>query len=462
MAMTAFACPACNKVLKSSNPLPAGKKVKCPGCGNIFTVPGEEEAAIQARSPVPLPRAGRKTRRDEDSGDDPPRQRKSRRDEDDERPRNKQRRREEDEDDDLPQRKRRACDDDEEDEDDDKPRSRKSRRKPAKSRTLLFVGLGGGLLALLLIVVGVVLFGFVLGTAAAANDPLVFLPADGNLVFGANFAHLRNNPDFKKGVDQALAMNPNVMPGLRDFMQECDSFMIAGNSARQDFAGTAVFLTAKPQDPEKVRQAFAAGPAEKMQGATIFRSKDGIVLMPNPKMIVLTKLPDAQLAKLLESKSPALKADLLSQVSTLRRNTVWLAVSLDGEPRKELQKIKAKDLQSNPFIGKELAAFVPALQQAKFATAVMDLGPDAKSLKLEVGLQCANEADAKKGEAALKGFWDTSGKGFLNMAQMMMPAKGPEVAGVQTLISEVTNNLKIQSAGANLTVSLALSENALK
>src|SRR4051794_6353751 len=46
-------CPHCDKVLKSSAPLPAGKKVKCPGCGEGFVTRDEPEAtAIQAKAGV--------------------------------------------------------------------------------------------------------------------------------------------------------------------------------------------------------------------------------------------------------------------------------------------------------------------------------------------------------------------------------------------------------------------------
>jgi hypothetical protein len=41
MPVFKIACPACDAVLKSSNPMPPGKKVKCPKCGEGFTVPAD-------------------------------------------------------------------------------------------------------------------------------------------------------------------------------------------------------------------------------------------------------------------------------------------------------------------------------------------------------------------------------------------------------------------------------------
>jgi hypothetical protein len=101
----ALSCPSCDKALKVKDEL-AGKKVKCPGCGEPILVAAEEpavEAAVQ----------------------EPPR------------------------------RKARVADD--EDGGEDRPRKKKKKKK--KSNTLLWIALGGGAaFLLLLIVVGAVLF----------------------------------------------------------------------------------------------------------------------------------------------------------------------------------------------------------------------------------------------------------------------------------------------------------------
>lgn len=50
MAVT-FSCPECGKVLKSSNPLTPGKKVKCPSCAAIFTPAANKPAAPAVKKP---------------------------------------------------------------------------------------------------------------------------------------------------------------------------------------------------------------------------------------------------------------------------------------------------------------------------------------------------------------------------------------------------------------------------
>jgi predicted Zn finger-like uncharacterized protein len=40
MASARLTCPDCKSVLRPAKPVPDGKKVKCPKCGNLFTTPG--------------------------------------------------------------------------------------------------------------------------------------------------------------------------------------------------------------------------------------------------------------------------------------------------------------------------------------------------------------------------------------------------------------------------------------
>jgi hypothetical protein len=84
MATTRITCPDCKSVLKPARPVPDGKKVKCPKCGNLFTTPGlvedddehprkkaprKEKAGIKkAARPEPPPPPKRHDDDDEDGG----------------------------------------------------------------------------------------------------------------------------------------------------------------------------------------------------------------------------------------------------------------------------------------------------------------------------------------------------------------------------------------------------------
>ncbi len=55
--MPNFSCPNCQKVLKSSNPIAPGKKIRCPKCTKIFVMPESDEEAITATKPSAGPQA---------------------------------------------------------------------------------------------------------------------------------------------------------------------------------------------------------------------------------------------------------------------------------------------------------------------------------------------------------------------------------------------------------------------
>jgi predicted Zn finger-like uncharacterized protein len=51
MAATKITCPECDTVLRPNKPVPAGKKVKCPRCGALFTA-GSEPEDVAPRAPA--------------------------------------------------------------------------------------------------------------------------------------------------------------------------------------------------------------------------------------------------------------------------------------------------------------------------------------------------------------------------------------------------------------------------
>ena len=67
MAVTKLTCPECKSVLKPAKPLPAGKTVKCPECGNRFTST-EETPEI----PLKKPKKAASEKEPADAGSAPP------------------------------------------------------------------------------------------------------------------------------------------------------------------------------------------------------------------------------------------------------------------------------------------------------------------------------------------------------------------------------------------------------
>ena len=52
MAENTYKCPKCSATLKLGNPVPAGKKIKCPKCENIFAPVGAEAAGNPPHPPL--------------------------------------------------------------------------------------------------------------------------------------------------------------------------------------------------------------------------------------------------------------------------------------------------------------------------------------------------------------------------------------------------------------------------
>lgn len=68
MAVT-YTCPECGATLKPANPIPAGKKIKCPKCATIFA-PAAKAVAAKAAKPAAKPAAKKKV--DDEWGDNNP------------------------------------------------------------------------------------------------------------------------------------------------------------------------------------------------------------------------------------------------------------------------------------------------------------------------------------------------------------------------------------------------------
>jgi flagellar basal body-associated protein FliL/DNA-directed RNA polymerase subunit RPC12/RpoP len=141
-----FVCPKCEATLRTAKPLAPGKRVKCPHCSEVVTVPEKETAVRAAGKAAPAPAAApakekSKRPRDEDDEDAPPRRKRGRDDEDD---------------------------DAEEEEEEERPKAKKKKKAKSGGGKGLMIGLIIGGAVLLLGGVGLTLF-LLLGS----SNPLV-------------------------------------------------------------------------------------------------------------------------------------------------------------------------------------------------------------------------------------------------------------------------------------------------
>lgn len=468
-----FSCPGCKKMLRTSNSIPAGKKVKCPSCGAVFAPAVVEEAstAITSRpmAKVPmrrsadvededdLPRARRRPIADDDGEDDRPRQRPIRSED------------EESDEDERPRRRRRR---DEENVDDDRPRKKKRKKKAGSKLSLILTLSGVGAIAVVFAITAWVWPGFLIagggaggkGGAGGAAAPgavgldalFAYAPADADVVLGVSLVSMRTKAEFMDGFNAGMQQQGLNQAQSNAFKQMEQALLYVLPGRQPTMVGVVSF--AAPQDEEQMRVAMSAGAGKNVQGKTLYPLRgniDQFMAMPTNKiMVVAYGLPEADLANLLEGKG-RLRADLATFAKASGSKFLWGMIDIQGRMKQELAGLNPKDNKQIP----SLAAALPAIERSKNATFEIDFAPDFKSVQAKVVMTCANDADAGQVETLAKEFWTNQVMGFFKMFAMMPQAQGAALAAMK---DDLTKTFKTQKQGARVTVTAQLTQTTME
>ena len=438
--MPTFSCPKCKKVLKTAAPLAPGKKIKCPGCANVFAPPADDDAAVQATPPAvkPVRKPAPPPPDDDDEDEAPPR-----------RP--------------VAKAKTRA-DEDEEDDDDEAP-ARRTDKKKAGSKKLIYILGGVGVLLILFVLTAFVWPGFLVGNGKKggpiipggpkALDPLAFVPNNSDFVFGANLGSLRDKPEQMKQLEDFLQQKGQMTPEQLEIFKNADRAVAAGSSLDPETSGILVFTSVAPLDAEKVRKAFGAGAGQQVEGKTLYqvanagpKGRNGLVAMPDNKTVVVGSLAQPEFVKLLEGKNK-LPVDLQTQANTLRDNMFWGVVNLEG-----LLADKKGELMALAALPGGQAA-IPALQRARLGSISLDAPGD---LRLQIDLQCADDKDATQVQTFANSLWNQQAKPFLGF----LPLMAGNQQGIILLVDDVGKNFKIERQGPTVSASVTVTEKTMK
>lgn len=456
--MPSFACPKCKKVLKTSTPIPAGKKVKCPACATLFVMPAlKEQLAVQANKPVappkPAPMASAaertKPRRPDVDEEEAPRQ-SSRK---------------------AKAREQQEPNEDDEEEDRPKKRKKKKRKQEGNKNLILILG-GAGALVLVLVVVLFIWPGLLTsgsntvvakgGPGAgqskvpSAPDPFAYMPAKADILAGVDFTSLRRRPEFAQGFEQGIRATNQLNQDQIELLGNVDKAVLAITNAGPSGDFFWAITSATPFDSEKVRQAFKAGPAESVQGKTIHKISSGgmpgreLLAIPNNKVVVLGIASPEEFVKVLDGAG-GVPSDMQTQVSAVSGKQIWAVVSL---PAVFKDPNTFKGIAGLP--GGAQAA--PAMKNARFANLSLDFN---QGLRLQLDIECANEQDASQVETFAMSLWEKQGKPSLGLASLVLAGKVPGDV-VKKLTDEVTQNFQIQRQEAKVSASLNISEAAMK
>ncbi|MCI0640658.1 MAG: hypothetical protein L0Y72_20070 [Gemmataceae bacterium] len=443
--MPTFSCPKCNKVLRTSGPIPAGKMVKCPGCASTFAPQVDEDervaTGIQNRPTVSMParKAAPLPSRDEDDDDRPIRKKAAARYEDD------------DEDDARPIRRSSARYDDEDDE--DRPRRKKKKKSSSGAGMGLFLLIGG--VVLLLGGFGVTAFvwpGFLRSSGGASGpaSPLhAFIPANSDFVVGMNLSSMSQKPGFRQGFEQGLMATGQINPSLLNLIKDADRGFVAGNAGTQN--AVVGFISLSDLDENKVVQAFPGGAFESVQGKRILRRGMEFIHLADAKTFIFAKMPEPEFLKLLDSKTVQLPAEMANKINAANNAMAFGVVNLQVPAIQQNLNVAPMMMgQGAPKGLDQLLTILPRCKSIDFAMTMPNNG-----LKVQIGLQCANDADATQAETGVNAAW---GQAKLMMAMVPLMPGGQQLGGALT---ELSKTFTVQRQGAAVSASAELSEKSL-
>jgi hypothetical protein len=462
--------------LKPTQPVPPGKKIKCPKCGHIFvtTAAGPSTSAgsqpkpripvaalvddepeeggwelVEEEEPAPAPKKSAKAKRiaerdDEEAEDNAEVDERPRR-----RPKAAQRIRrgpedEEDEDDEW----------DEDDEDEDYSRRRSGRKKSSAGK-LLKIYLGLVALTLLLLAGGtaVGLYWYVnreRNRGTGNEDPLAFVLPDSVYVMGMNMPALMQEPTLARAVEGPLKAgvmadffkNVKNETGL-EMAELCERTFLTispgpptGPTTRSYYT-TTVWHSKSPFSQRKIRNCLSEPIAERIKGKTVYRTKSETFFMPSDRIIVVTNLPDDQLGTIVGSDgtSPALGAEAQNLLRSVENHHVWMVVPFSGTNRSQIEKL-TEGAPPN---------FLPLLKlliKAQGAAGGYTLS--GGQVMIEAELAFADSASAKELTGEIEGFWNREVKGLTTqIALSALPMKS-----LTDLLKEVIKTTKFSSEGS--------------
>jgi hypothetical protein len=442
MPAITFACPKCKTILKSLKPVPAGKRVRCPTCSQIFEPPAETSpGSTPLPASVPHPRASEVRDRELVENEAPPPLRK-------------------------PLRRPQRFDEADEHRADDLPAGQESERpRPKKRRKRKITGVGrlvklylilGAITLLLLIAGGGVAAWFYLNwdknRGTGNEDPLAYVPPDSTLLVGLDVGTLMNHPALAAQVEKSFTANAaNTSNWIKEVQKETglafkdlfDHTLSAFRPAAvpgRDFQNATVILKSKVAfDQNQMRKCCQNAVARKHKGKTYFEVSEGrfkTLFMPSNWMIIFTDVPEAQVEMLIDSNGtrPSLSADALGLAQQAMPSTAWGVARFDPTIRQAIQQAMA---QAGPM----LPANVPnLLNRAKGASLAGTWEGDA--VHFQVSLACPDEPNAKQAAGGLQSLWDKQAKGQL----ALMTALAPPF--ISNFVKELTDSLQFSSQGS--------------
>jgi hypothetical protein len=428
MAVIRFACPECQSVLKSGNPIALGTKIKCPKCSHVFALSREvKETALEAEA-VAAPSRKRAAPEDYAECDD-------------------------------------AEDtDDYEDEHEEKPRPKfkKKKGKKAGNKTLILALSIGGLV--LLLASGGTAAYFWLRTPNY-QEPLAFVPANSTLIMTLDVEALIDqlgytseqlfDRSFKTGLGGPNPAKCKEETGLELkelFSQITFAFVTpvqqlagaqAGRPADRKFV--VVVKSKAAFKPEKIAKYFKVNDAPyKLGGKKYYKATDNTgdtdaFFIPSNRLFVFSNLPEKEFEAVLtaDGNKLALPSELMSMINVVRPSVFWIAAPFDASLGQALQTTPGAMAASLAGVN------VKALNSAMTGAKAMGLWAAVENN--QVAVQAAIQFGDSTGASRMVGEMEQTWKVAKDMASASLKNLGDVPLVVKDALTELLNHTTIAS-----------------
>jgi hypothetical protein len=422
MASVSFTCPNCAKVLRTAKRLAPGKKIKCPGCEEIFAPEFEDDDVKESVETEP-PRS--KAKRDEQDANQKPRRPAPKPDDEVE--------------DEKPQRKKaRAVDEDDDTDDDDRPRKKKKAKKKSSAMMLALV-IGGGVLVALscgLLGVGAWVWPGFLISPTNNNDIQAYIPWSVNQIYGIDTKAVSQQGQLDFAMKWLETFGPlkdrPLPPEVMELVRDSEKLIVSVQTGARRPPTYIAILAKDTAAVEKFKAAAALGAPERLERRhNVYRTgkKAGakwpaFVAMPGDRLVLLNDMPEEFLVELLKrgEKPDDRQSGAVTYSKAVEQSPVWVAW--------EVPTVGAAKLQANVKKGPMIAPPEP-----KGGTMAAEFAQD--HWKVHFRIEMPTEADATKMKALMD----------LQKGMAAFGAPAPVAKDINTLVSEVqgaTLSIRIQ------------------
>ncbi len=471
MPATSVVCPECHTVLQSASAIPAGKRIKCPKCSNIFSPKAEEEEeggsygfqSDEKPAAPPPPRKKPRREEDEDEEEEPvrraaPRNGRSK-------PRRVERHEEEDDDRDY-----------DEEEEEERPRVVRARpkfnKKPKKkSGTGLVVALILGVTFLFLLaggaVGGYVFLNWNKNRGTGEEDLLAYVPADSQVIMGFDLNTLMSQPSLASVRDVIKSGDSdNTLEACRkqtglEYKDLFGRIVIAirepGLNLRTGTTGltmyTMVSRSTAPFNQNKIRKGMREPSRKSFDRKTYFQINETPftrLFMPSDRTILLSTVGDPEMEKLIgtEGTKPGLSPNALNLIREIQQDHFWVAIPTDG-------------LMGGGFFPAEVGPGAPPQAEALAAAARKLQGITFRAnvagsqAKLNLALHFSDGEAAKSATESIQGIWDNQIKPLGGLGLAAVPND------VRPLVEQLIQNAQFATLGTQSQVNCDITLEAL-